>query len=125
MKSPRFLLPLFVICILAIPSLFAGNAVLEWNDQVINATRLSRNPPPLAALHIATFHAAIFDSVNGITHTHRSWLVNETAPAGADLNAAVAGAANTVLTTLWGQSANPRNLQVAYENALAAIPDGP
>jgi len=102
-----------------------GNAVLDWNTEVLNATRISRNPPPLAALHMATFHAAIFDAVNGITQTHRGWLVNEPAPAGANLDAAVAGAAHTVLVALWGQSTNPRNLELAYERALAAIPDGP
>ena len=104
---------------------FGGNAVLDWNTEVLNATRLSRNPPPLAALHMATFHAAIFDAVNGITHTHRGWLVTEPAPAGANLDAAVAAAAHTVLVALWGQSTNPRNLELAYERALAAIPDGP
>src|SRR5271169_2219490 len=27
----------------------AGNAVLDWNQEAIDATRLARNPPPLAA----------------------------------------------------------------------------
>jgi hypothetical protein len=124
MKLPRVLLSAFGICALAGSPAIAGNAVLDWNEQLLNATRLSRNPPPIAALHMATFHAAIFDSVNGVTHQYRSWLVNEPAPAGVDVDAAIAGAANTVLTKLWGQSANPRNLQIAYEKALAAIPDG-
>jgi hypothetical protein len=48
---------------------------LSWNDQVLNATRLSRNPHRrVAALHMATYHVAIFDAVNGITRTHRPWL---------------------------------------------------
>lgn len=123
----KFLRPflgcLAALCLLHAP-LFGGNAVLDWNTEVINATRLSRNPPPLAALHLATFHAAIFDAVNGITHTHRGWLVTESAPAGADVDASVAAAAHTVLVALWGQSTNPRNLELAYERALAAIPDG-
>ncbi len=102
----------------------AKNAVLSWNDQVLNATRLSRNPPPVAALHMATYHVAIFDAVNGITRTHQPWLVNETAPSGANLDAAVAGAASTVLTALWGQASNPRNFQTALETALATIPEG-
>ena len=102
----------------------AGNAVLEWNEQVINATRLSRNPPPMAALHIATFHAAIYDTVNSITRTHRSWINREPAPANINMDAAIAGSAYSVLKTLWGQSTNPQNLQNAYEKALARIPDG-
>jgi hypothetical protein len=102
----------------------ADNAVLEWNQQALNCVRLARNPPPMSSLCLATFHIAIFDAVNGITHSHHGWLVNDPAPAGADLNAAIASAAHTVMVALWSASTNPRNIEVAYENALAAIPDG-
>jgi hypothetical protein len=40
------------------------------------------------------------------------------------MDAAVAGAAITVFHGLWGITANPRNFQLAYDRALAAIPDG-
>ena len=102
----------------------ADNAVLYWNNQALDATRLARNPPPMSSFFFATFHAAIFDAVNGITRTHRAWLVNEAAPAGANLEAAIASASFTMLNAQWGQSANPHNFQVAYEKALAGIPDG-
>ncbi len=98
--------------------------MLYWNEQVLNATRLARNPPPIASLHFATYHVAIFDAVNGITRTHQGWLVNEPAPAGANMDAAIASASLTVLNALWGQSSNPRNFQVAYDKAIAGIPDG-
>ena len=124
MKYPRILLACLALCSLAAASLRAAdNAVLYWNEQVLNATRLARNPPPVASLHFATYHAAIFDAVNGITRTHRGWLVNDPAPAGANVDAAIASASLTVLNALWGQSSNPRNFQVAYEKALAGIPD--
>lgn len=103
---------------------FAGNAVLEWNQQALNATRLARQPPPVIALHLGTFHAAVAETVNGIAREWHPWLLAEKAPAGADLDAAIASAAFTVLDTLWGQAANPRNFRTAYETALAAIPDG-
>jgi hypothetical protein len=106
-------------------SAFAGNPVLEWNEHVLNTTRLSRNPPPPASMFMATYHIAIFDAVNGITRTHRPWLVDEPAPAGANMDAAIAAAAHTVLLAYWGQSTNPRNHQRVYEDALAAIPEGP
>jgi len=125
MKVPRVLVACIALIALTHTPLFGENSVLDWNVEVINATRLARNPPPIAALHMATFHAAIFDAVNGITHTHRGYLVTESAPAGADLDAAVAGAAHTVLVRLWGQSTNPRNLELAYEKALASISDSP
>lgn len=101
----------------------AGNSVLDWNKQALDATRLARNPPPLSAFYFAAFHAAIFDAVNGVTRTHRGWLVNEPAPAGVDLDAVVAGAAHTVMVALWSTT-NPYNLESAYQTAVAKIPDG-
>lgn len=126
MKFPRLALAVCTAALFFTVSIRAGeNAVLYWNEQVINATRLSRNPPPIAALHIATFHVAIFDTVNSVTRTHRSWLNREPAPDGIDMEVAIASASFTVLNTLWGQSSNPRNFQIAYDRALAAVPDGP
>lgn len=103
----------------------SDNTVLFWNEQALNATRLARNPPPVASVNFAAMHAAIFDALNGITHTHHGWNCDETAPAGANADAAVAAAASTVLNKLWGEAANPRNIQRAYEEALAAVPAGP
>jgi len=125
MKLPRLLVAALAACAFASPLVNgADNAVLYWNNQALDATRLARNPPPMSSFFFATFHAAIFDAVNGITRTHHGWLVNDPAPAGADMDAAVAGAAHTVMIALWSATSNPHNLQVAYEKALAAIPDG-
>lgn len=126
MKLTRFVLTALAVLGFVTASVSAAdNAVLYWNEQVLHATRLARNPPPPASAFIAAYHAAIFDAVNGITRTHQGWLVNDPAPEGATVDAAVAGAAYTVLKAYWSQSANPRVFQVAYERALAAIPDGP
>lgn len=100
-----------------------ANPVLFWNDQVLNATRLSRNPPPIAALHLATYHAAIFDAVNGFDRGYEPWLVDEAAPAGANVDAAIAGAAYAVLQAIWGNEVNPRVLRKAYDDSLATIAD--
>ncbi len=121
-KLPSLLIACALVVAIATRSL-AGNAVLDWNEQAIDATRLARNPPPLSSLYLATYHIAIFDAVNGITRTNHGWLVNDPAPAGANMDAAVASAAYTVLNALW-TATNPRTVQVAYDNALAAIPDG-
>ncbi|MEO7598766.1 MAG: hypothetical protein ABIV50_07535, partial [Opitutus sp.] len=67
-----------ILC--AATSLFgAPNPVLFWNEQAINATRLSRNPPPVAALHLATYHTAIFDTANSFSRTYQGWMVNDPA----------------------------------------------
>lgn len=125
MLIPRLAWTCIVASFVSVPFAVGANAVLEWNEEVVNATRLSRNPPPVAALHFAIFHTAIFDTVNSFHPTHRGWLVNEPAPEGADLNAAVAGAAYTSIHQLWSKEANPYNFAAAYEKALGAIPDGP
>jgi hypothetical protein len=125
MMLPRSLIIPILSLTLAVVSFAApNNPVLYWNEQVINATRLSRNPPPIAALHLASFHAAIYDTVNSVTRTHRSWLNQEPAPEGINLDAAIASAGFTVLNKLWGQSTNPKNFQNAYDTVLREIPDG-
>lgn len=124
MRFSTLILSVAALSAIAIPA-HGGNSVLYWNEQLINSVRLSRNPPPIAALHMATLHVSVFDAVNGITRTHRGWLVNEPAPAGADLDAAVAGAAHAVLQALWAPVTNEQNIARAYAEALAAIPDGP
>ena len=125
MKLPRLALLACLATLCA--SSFAqpkDNAVVYWNEQVVNAVRLSRMPPPLAALHMAAVHAAIFDTVNGFTHTHEPWHVRDSAPAGADRDAAVASASYTVLRKFFGQAVSPQVFLAAYERALADIPDG-
>lgn len=101
------------------------NAVLYWNEQALNATRLARNPPPVSALWFGTFHAAIADAVVGIEGGWQPWLVKKKAPAGANVDAAISAVAQTMLREIWGQQANPRIFQVAYDEILATIPDGP
>ncbi|MFZ1056996.1 MAG: hypothetical protein WAN79_15085, partial [Opitutaceae bacterium] len=118
MKSARFLAFALLFMSVSLARALAGNPILEWNELALDATRLSRNPPPSAALYLATYHVAIYDAVNGITRTNRGWLINDPAPAGANVDAAIAGAANTVLTELWTWT-NPRVVQAAYDKALA------
>jgi hypothetical protein len=123
MKLLRSRSALLILLAVALPRAFADNALLYWNEQGIDATRLARNPPPMSSLLLATYHVAIFDTVNSFTRTYSGWLVNDPAPAGADMDAAIAGAAHTVLKSLW-VATNPRTIEIAYEKALAAIPDG-
>ncbi len=123
MKFLRSRLFISVLIAATIARASADNAVLYWNQQGIDATRLARNPPPMAALLLATYHVAIFDTANGFTRTYKGWLVDEPAPTGANMDAAVAGAAHAVLKALWGGT-NPRMIEIAYDKALSAIPDG-
>jgi PAP2 superfamily len=124
MKLPSFAAIVLAVASAAAPLIGAENPVLFWNEQVLDATRLSRNPPPVAALHLATFHAAIFDTVDGIVHKWHPWLVQEKAPADANLDAAIASAAHVVLVTIWGEEVARNNFDHAFREALAPIPEG-
>lgn len=100
-------------------------AILYWNEEALKTIRLARTPPPLAALHLASLHAAIHDALNGIDPMAESFAVSERAPADADPVAAIAGSARAVLDALWGQAANPENIRLAYEKALRDVTAGP
>lgn len=122
MIMSRILLTAALLSVAA-PAPAADNAVLVWNTQALNAIRLARTPPPVASHHLAAVHAAIYDAVNGINRTHQPYAVKAAAPTGANLDAAIASAAYTVINALWGQAANPENYRAAYNAALAAVPD--
>lgn len=124
MKIPRLALCLIATACSVSAFAHAENAVLYWNTQALDATRLARNPPPMAAVFYATFHAAVFDALNSTSRQYHGWLVDDPAPAGIDADAAVAGAARTVMVALWSATSNPHNLETAYQAALTKIPDG-
>lgn len=126
MKRPS-LAALAILCVALlslVESARAEDPILYWNSKILDATRLSRCPPPLAALFLANYHVAIFDAVNGVTHTDKSLIVDGFAPPGTNLDAAIAGAAHAVLKAQWSQIMNERVIEISYEEALAAIPDG-
>lgn len=124
MRLIRSLLLAAIAALTAATCLAADNPVLYWNQQALNAIRLARTTPPIASLHLATLHAAIHDAVNGLAPTHRPWLEPALpAPAGANIDAAIASAAHTVISSLWGQAANPQVFRAAYDAALAEVPE--
>jgi hypothetical protein len=79
------------------------NMVLVWNENAVNvigqpasAPGLGQGPP-LAALHVAMVHGAIYDAVNAIDGGHAPYLGGLSAPSTASQAAAVAQAAHDVL----------------------------
>jgi hypothetical protein len=81
------------------------NMVLVWNENAVNV--IGQPPtatppglgqgPPLAALHVAMVHGAIYDAVNAIDGGHKPYLPGLSAPSTASQAAAVAQAAHDVL----------------------------
>jgi hypothetical protein len=82
--------------------------VLEWNTNAINAIQNANGAatpglgqvPPLAGLHLAMVHGAVYDAVNAIDGTRQPYLYGGPAPAGASQAAAAATAAHHVLVGL-------------------------
>jgi hypothetical protein len=79
--------------------------VLVWNANAINVISqpTTNTPPglgqgpPLAALHVALVHGAIYDAVNAIDGGHEAYLPGLSAPSTASQAAAVAQAGHDVL----------------------------
>ena len=82
-----------------------NDMVLIWNENAVNVIGqpATNTPPglaqgpPLAALHVAMVHGAIYDAVNAIVGGHEPYLPGLSAPSSASQPAAVAQAAHDVL----------------------------
>ncbi|NJK42221.1 MAG: phosphoesterase [Acaryochloridaceae cyanobacterium SU_2_1] len=105
-----------------------ADQVLQWNAIALNAIQeLGETPgqgiaPTVGSRALAIASVAVFDAVNAFSHKYQSYLVNTDAPAGASLEAAVAGAAHHVLTTLLPNQKDFFDAQL--RRSLATIQDG-
>ncbi len=102
-------------------TLASGDVVLEWNAVNLEAVRLDATPPPVATRGMAMVSAAIYDVVNAFEGTP-GLMVSRPAPAGASVEAAIAGAAHKLLGHLFpGQQAL---FDASLVTTLARVPDG-
>jgi hypothetical protein len=121
------------------------NVVLDWNATLLNAIQASGKgadlrgtAPPIAARNQAIVHAAIYDAVNAIDRSHKSYLVNIDASdsriKGASAEAAAVEAGYQTLVALFS---DPKlypdqklrdTLKATFDEqrtrSLAEIPDG-
>jgi membrane-associated phospholipid phosphatase len=104
------------------PDVVPPNMVLRWNDVALQAIRMDRAPPPMAARNLAIAHVAIFDAVNAITRTHTHYAVEAAPEAGAAPEAAAAGAAYHTLVALF--PARRELFDRALGESLAQLPAG-
>jgi hypothetical protein len=56
------------------------DAVLRWNEAALEAIKVDRTPPPLAARNLAIVHAAMFDAVNAVEKTYKPFRAPLTPP---------------------------------------------
>ena len=107
-----------------------SNAVAYWNKiatDTINvapaATGTAEEQRPAFAVDLATVHVAIYDAVNAIVGTHKTFAASPATPAaGASQEAAAAAAAHGVLKGLFPNRS--AQYQAAYDDFVAAIPTG-
>lgn len=111
------------------------NVVSYWND-IANKTVLATAPVnstpeeqratfffDVASVHVASVHVAIYDAVVAIEGRYQPFAIKPKAQAvGASVEAAVSAAAHGVLKALFPNRST--QYQAAYEQRLAAMPDG-
>lgn len=112
----------------------SSDMVLEWNFNAVNAisnpphtkTPGLGQPPPLAPIHLAMVHGAIYDAVMAIVDTHEPYLGGLSARSSSSQPAAVAAAAYGVLVGLTPATmpAVKTSLDSLYATSLAKIPNG-
>jgi hypothetical protein len=101
--------------------LLAGDAVVNWNEVTLDVIRATPTPPPVASRAMAIVHTAIYDAVNSICNENQIYHSRVPAHPKANLEAAVAGAAERTLKALF--PTQTAVIQSALDSALAAIPD--
>jgi hypothetical protein len=121
----------------------SANPVLDWNINAVNAIGNAvtppvttpptppglGQPPPIAVIHLAMVHGAIYDAVNAIDGGHEPYLSGLPSAPGASKAAAVATAARDVLVALPAPAPgnpDPMRASVAelYRLYMVDIPDG-
>ena len=145
-RARRWLWTPMAIALIAVSMLFPATAVgahepsdmvLEWNINAVNAIGNPSTgvtppglgqPPPLAPIHLAMVHGAIYDAVMAIARTHEPYLDGLHARRSASKAAAVAAAAYGVLVGLTPVTVPPSPVKTSldglYAASLAKIRDG-
>lgn len=109
--------------VLAAPSSAGASAATQWNLNATNALiGTAAQAPPVAMLHLAMVHGAMYDAVNAIDGGYTPYLVAPDATPFDSQDAAAATAAYLVLVHL--VPAQQPALEGLYTASLAAIPDG-
>jgi len=101
------------------------NPVLQWNRALLVIVRTPGAQPATShpTRSFAIMHAAIYDAVNAIDKTHKSYFVNlRGVSQSASQDAAAAAAAHEVLVGLYPQF--QAMLDAQLQQSLAQIPDG-
>jgi hypothetical protein len=100
-----------------------ADVVSDWNEELLNAVRTDKTPPPRASRAMAIVHVSIFDALVGILGGYTPYHVTDDAPAGASPEAAAAAAAHRALSAIF--PAQQATFDAALAASLATILDEP
>ena len=109
---------------LVLPATASADAVTTWNVYATNALAgTAAQTPPVAAIHLAMVHGAVYDAVNAIDGGHEGYLLSSRVATPFDSkDAATAAAAYRVLLNI--VPAQEAVLKAQYDASLAGVPDG-
>ncbi|HWL91490.1 MAG TPA: vanadium-dependent haloperoxidase [Actinomycetota bacterium] len=119
-----------LLAVLAVPTSMPASAVevpdqvLAWNQHAYDELIVTgAQAPPVAVMHLAMVHGAIYDAVNAIDGGYEPYLGAPAADGSESRDAAAAAAAYQVLRDLL-PAARDAQLDEYYAASLNAIPDG-
>ncbi len=105
------------------------DAVITWNQILLNAIAVAKTAPPVASRAMAIMETAVFDAVNNIAKKYKNYAITDAAPIEADAaasaieaEAAAVQAAYTVLTNLF--ASQKATFDAALKTSLDAITNG-
>jgi len=102
--------------------LLSADAVLQWNEVLLDAVRVDKTAPPKASRAMAIVHTAIYDTVNSIDPEYTPYLTMVDVHPRASKEAAVASAAYETLVALF--PAQKATFDAVRVSSLAEVPDG-
>ncbi|HMS54041.1 MAG TPA: phosphatase PAP2 family protein [Fimbriimonadaceae bacterium] len=110
------------IVVLALATTAGANEIAFWNNQLLDSVRAAGTPPPRASRAMAMVHLAMYDAVNSIAQTHRSYVYTGIEDPFCSKEAAAAKAAFETLKSLY--PSREAIFQTALDNRLSMITDG-
>ena len=119
MVTTGLMLPMSGTAIADVP-----DQVLAWNQYAYNELIVTAaQAPPVAAIHLAMVHGAVYDAVNAIDGGYEPYLGAPAADGTESKNAAAAAAAYQVLKSILPDDRDDELLGY-YQTSQLAIPDG-
>ena len=76
-RATGLVVALVALLALAMSAPARGNSVTEWNENAVNALiNTAGQAPPVATVHLAMVHGAVYDAANAIDRGHQPYLVS-------------------------------------------------